>query len=90
MEPTVTMSLSEYNDLRDTNKELQNKVIEYAEQIQKEQLSNIAVREWKINQMVTGRNKGEWTIHNVRRAILKNDYGIANEEIDAYLAKVNS
>ena len=92
MQGTVTISLTEYNSMRDSITELQSQVEKYAEQIQKEQLNSTNIKELLIDQFMELPDDphDDFIMRNVRRNVLINDCGITNEEIDAYLVNVNT
>ena len=81
MEGTATISLTEYNSMRDSITELQSLSEKYAEQIQKEQLYSANLKE-----LVLGSN-AYFTLSTIFTKSFRensNLSGITNEEIDKY------
>ena len=90
MEGTVTISLTEYNSMRDSITELQSLSEKYAEQIQKEQLSSINLKKYVMDRFLTySEFDNKYFIYNYRFEYL-NDMGISDAKIYDYLAKVNT
>lgn len=90
MEGTVTISLTEYNSMRDSITELQSLSEKFAEQIQKEQLDNAILKEYVMNKFLTySQFDNKHFIYSYKFEYL-NDLGISDTEIYDYLAKVNT
>ena len=89
MQGTATISLTEYNSMRDSITELQSLSEKYAEQIQKEQLDNVKLKEYVMKRFLTySQFDNKYFIYTYKFAYL-NDLGFSNYEIYDYLVKVN-
>jgi len=90
MEGTVTLPLTDYVELMDTVKELQSQVEKYAEQIQKEQLNSVQLKEYVLSQYRTHSDVyNKYFISTYKFGYL-NDLGISDTEIFDYLNMVNT
>ena len=90
MEGTVTISLTEYNSMRDSITELQSLSEKYAEQIQKEQLDNVKLKEYAMERFLTYSEFDNKHFISTYKFAYLNYLGISDAEIYDYLVKVNT